>query len=323
MRTSRSEPLSKDALDTSRAAAAPELAVLQTAVASGDGAAVLAVFSKVADRDDHAYAVDVVANVEGSDSFLEELAASEDQSTSLASTLYAARLVVAGWNIRSAYRAQHVSREQFDDFHEHLRRAERILIDVTAKDPANTSAWVQRLLTARGLELGQAEARRRFDQLGHAVPSLYAAEAHLVQQLCPKWGGSLDKMHAFTKERAAASTPGSLSPLSIVEGHIEHWIELEKGAGAGYFAQPGVREEIYDAAERSVRHPDFRPGYCWIVAHNVFAFVFSLMKDYQAAASHFEIVHNLIATPYWSYVGDEHAVFLHHRARALREGVAT
>lgn len=39
----------------------------------------------------------------------------------VAGTLLGAHLIKEGWRIRTAARATHVSQEQFDAFHEHLR----------------------------------------------------------------------------------------------------------------------------------------------------------------------------------------------------------
>ncbi|HZC26279.1 MAG TPA: hypothetical protein VE287_04605 [Actinopolymorphaceae bacterium] len=321
MPASRPDTADSGDLVVDAAAAAPELSALRTAVAQRDWPEVSGFLSRLSDPDDREYAVRIVAMVNDSDDFLRDMAAAEGAASTVASTLYAARLVQAGWSIRTSYRAKHVSREQFAGFHDHLRRAERILIDVTAKDPANSSAWAQRLVTARGLELGQAEVRRRFDQVRRHVPHLYAAEVEFLQQLCPKWSGNLEKMWEFARECLTTSTPGSLSPLTIVEGHLEQWSETESNrTPSSYFTRPDVRDEINEAAERSVRHPDFRPGYRWIVAHNLFALAFSLMQDHQAAAPHFRRLGNLIATPYWSYFGDERALFRQHRAAALRHG---
>ncbi len=177
----------------------PALVGLHDAVTCGDWPAIAAFFAGVPDPDDRDYVVYVIAETEGSEEFLRAAADRAEPESTLAVTLYAARLVVVGWNVRGGLRAQYVGREQFDTFHDRLRRAERLLIDVTARDPADTSAWAWRLKTARGLELGQAEARRRYDRLARTAPHMYTAQAQLVQQLCPKWGGTFEAVPLCAK----------------------------------------------------------------------------------------------------------------------------
>lgn len=119
----------------------------------------------------------------------------------------------------------------------------------------------ERLSTARGLELGHAEARRRYDQVSRVVPHLYTAQAELLQQLCPKWGGTFAQAHAFAQECAVAAPPGSLSQLVVIEAHLEHSFAANSDiAAVSYLARPEVREEIEDAVGRSVENSDFRPG---------------------------------------------------------------
>src|SRR5258708_1470985 len=124
----------------------PELRDLRFAVGRRDWPAVAAFFAGVTDPDDHEYATRVIADTPDSEQFL------ETAPGTLGRTLYAARLISVGWDVRTGARARHVSPEQFAGFHDYLRRAERILIDVTALEPANSTAWCQRLKINRGLE---------------------------------------------------------------------------------------------------------------------------------------------------------------------------
>ncbi|MBT8227861.1 MAG: hypothetical protein KJO75_20525, partial [Dactylosporangium sp.] len=63
----------------------------------------------------------------------------------------AERLVNVGWAVRTAARAKQVGREQFALLHAFLGRAERLLIDATAREPGNVEAWRLRQATAMGL----------------------------------------------------------------------------------------------------------------------------------------------------------------------------
>ncbi|GAA0710576.1 hypothetical protein Drose_02200 [Dactylosporangium roseum] len=304
-------------IDFDPAAPFPELRQLWQAVQERNWPAVAAFFDGLTDPDDQTYATTLIAEIAGSEHFLWSVV--ESGGGTLARTLLAARLIVAGWEIRTAARAQHVSREQFAAFHDHLRRAERILIDVTALEPANVPAWVARLKTNRGLQLGLAEARRRYDRLSRHVPHVYAAQGSLVQQFCQKWGGSDEQAHRFGVECMRGGPEGSLASLALVEAHIEIGMDWDDDRKlVAHLRQADVRAELHEAADRSVRHPAFRRGgYHAITAHNLFALVFSKMGDFRAAADHFQFVGDH-GTGFWGYFGDEKVVFSAMRSKTLK-----
>jgi hypothetical protein len=115
-----------------------------------------------------------MTEVAGVERLLTEVA-SRDDSHTLPQVLLAARHISMGGQARTGLRARHASRNQFAVFHDHLRRAEQLLIEVVAREPANAMAWALRVTTAMGLELGQSEARRRYDRLAASYPSLQRA----------------------------------------------------------------------------------------------------------------------------------------------------
>ncbi|GAA2622002.1 hypothetical protein GCM10010399_61510 [Dactylosporangium fulvum] len=295
----------------------PELRQLRQAVNERNWPAVVAFFDGRTDPDDRTYATTLIAEISGSERFLQPVVDSDGGT--LARTLLAERLIVVGWEVRTSARAEHVSRKQFATFHEYLRRAERLLIDVTALEPANAPAWVARLKTNRGLQLGLAEARRRYDRLSRHVPHVYAAQGSLVQQLCQKWGGSDEQAHRFGLECMRGGPDGSLASLALVEAHIEIGMDWDDDRKlVAYLQRSDVRAELNEAADRSVRHSAFRrDGYHAITAHNLFALVFSKMGDFRAAAEHFRFVGDH-GTGFWDYFGDEKVVFSAMRSKTLQ-----
>ncbi len=296
----------------------PELRQLRQSVIARDWPAVATFFGGLTDPNDQAYAGAFVSEIDGSEEFLRAVA--ESERSQLARALYGNRLIVVGWNIRSALRAQHVSREQFAAFHEHLRQAERILIDVTAEEPGNPVAWVGRLKTCRGLQLGLPEARRRYDRLSRHTPYVYNAQASLVQQLCTKWGGSDEQARTFGLECLRRGPEGSLGALALLEAHLEIALETGLRQVGVYLQRPDVRAEIDEAAARSVRHPAFRAdGYLAITAHNLFALVYSKMGEHAVAAEHFRAAAGHGSGLYWDYFGDDKATaFETEQARAWK-----
>jgi hypothetical protein len=242
-----------------------------------------------------------------------------DPSDTLVAAMLGSCLVDYAWEIRTALRAEHVSREQFQRMHQILRRAEPILIDAAAYDPTDCAVWATRLSTAMGLELGQSESRRRYDRLAETDPHHLPAQSALLQRLAPKWGGSYDAMHAFALEAMRSAPPGAHNGSLVPEAHLEHLSWLEGEEYQRYCQDPRVNQEIREAGARSVLHPAFQRSYGWVGAHNMFAAGFSVIGDHAAAAPHFRAVGHLASEAGWSYFGDDSiAAFRKHRDLAFR-----
>ncbi|MFF1543555.1 hypothetical protein [Streptomyces sp. NPDC058291] len=294
----------------------PELIPLRTAAQAGDWPAVRAFFAGLASVDELASASSLLADIAGVENLLER-AVAEDPGDPLPRALLAERYVYIGWDIRSGARAQHVSQDQFAQFHDWLRRAEQLLIEVCAEHPDHAPAWTARLMTARGLQLGQAEARRRYDRLSARHPHHYRAQTQLLQQVCPKWGGSWEAAHGFARECATAAPDGSNSAALVALAHIERWLDLDSGEDAAYMRTPSVRDDLRYAAQVSVLHPAHRPDWNSIGAHNAFAFAFSLGNHWADAAPHFAFLGDRASESPWYYLPDKTSSFLKCRKAAL------
>ncbi|WP_406123146.1 hypothetical protein [Streptomyces sp. NBC_00989] len=257
-----------------------------------------------------------LATLDGVETYLER-AAAEHPADPLPRTLLAERYIRIGWAIRSRHRAQHVSRDQFDQFHDWLRRAERLLIDVCAEQPDHPAAWTARLLTARGLELGQTEARRRYDRLSAHHPHHFPAQSQLLQQVCPKWSGSWEATHAFAQECVAAAPAGAHAGAVVAEAHIEHWADLDGVEQRTYMRSVSVRDELRAAARASVLHPDHAPGWSWIAADSAFAMAFSIGGHVEDAAAHFVSLEDRVTSYQWQYLPGWKAAFVKYRKSAL------
>jgi hypothetical protein len=303
--------------DFDAAAAHPELASVRTAAAAGDWPTVSSFFDGLADDESRAFVEDDVTNVLGIESSLHELVKTDD-SAALPSILFAGRHVKLAWDARTSADAGDLSHAQFDNFTEHLRIAERVLIEVTARHPENVRAWSWRLVTARGLELGQSETRRRYDRLAAHNPQHYPAQLELLQQLCPKWGGTWDAAQGFARAAMESAAPGSHNPALVVVAHLEQWVGLGRGTvGSGYLQQSSVVDEISEAAEASVLHPDYRQRFGWVNVQGVFAMAFSLIGDNSRASVHFHALGNHASNAPWEYFDDTVAEFEKRRASAL------
>jgi hypothetical protein len=298
----------------------PELGTATAALAAGDWVSFRNLFMAL----DWGGRSAICANVDTDErvgNFLRAVAEA-DATDMVAATVLASHLINAGWKMRTAARASHVSAEQFRVFHDFVRRAERILIDVTALEPALVTAWEHRLTTARALGLGQAEARRRYDRLAKVVPNHLPGQSRLLQQLCPKWSGTFEKAHAFGRECMLSAPEGAVNAVIVAEGHIERWLELESGEDKAYIQSPAVRAGLAEAADRSVLHPAFQRTHGWVSALNHFACALSMARDWQRAAACFVAMGPYATNSPWSYLGDPPQVFVVYRNQAMREAGA-
>jgi hypothetical protein len=301
-----------------RAAPYPELVTLRAALRAHDWGAVRALYDP-ADWDTRNLLISDASDQEDVQSFLRDVV-TRDRDDLVAATMLATRTVVMGWGIRTTARAKNVSAAQFRAFFEHLREAEQVLISVCARDPGLTSAWCERLVTARGLQLGLSEARRRYARLAEVTPHFAPAQSQLLQMLCPKWSGDFPTMHAFATQCVEQAPAGSLSGVVVVEGHLEHWLDL-KGAERDQYLDDAVRDQIRAAGERSVLHADFRHVPGWVGAMSTFALGYSVIGDWTAAKRCFTELGPFASERYWENWtdgADKH--FLRNRAKAMEQG---
>ncbi|MET7380592.1 hypothetical protein ABZT08_17525 [Streptomyces sp. NPDC005526] len=306
--------------DFELASAYPEVAWVRQAAAAWDWAALRQYVDSLPPGTDRAFVVRVISEVPGVEQSLRELVAAAPYDV-FALTVLGAREIQVGWGIRTAARAEQVSREQFAAFHERLREAEKLLIRATALDPTQDAAWAERLNTARGLQLGQNEARRRYDRLAAHHPHHFTGQARLLQQLCPKWGGSWENAHGFARECLLGAPAGALNGGLVAETHVEHWLDLPAGQErTDYLRRPHVHAELVEAAERSVSHPEFRRPYGWVTVQGSFAALFSLIGDRARAAEHFRALGNLASEYPWAYLGKPAEAYVKHRDAALARG---
>ncbi|MET9957489.1 hypothetical protein ABZ128_00070 [Streptomyces sp. NPDC006326] len=303
----------------------PALGALRDAVRRRDWDAVSAAFDAHPDEDDRAVACRVVADLPH-EGFLRQ-AVDHDPRGPLARCLLADRLIQAGWARRTAYAAQYVSQEQFEDFHAHLRRAELLLIDVCAEHPQYALGWYLRVITSRGLQLGLGETRRRHERLAEHHPHHYAGQQQLLQQICPKWGGTWEAAHGFAAECTKASPPGSPNGALIAVAQMEQYLDVREKEGdrvaETYLRTAAAHQALVEAAAHSVLHPSARAGaYQSVNAHSAFAAAHCAAGRHAEAAPHFRALGDRASAFPWGYIGggDHEAEFARHRKTALAKG---
>jgi hypothetical protein len=286
-----------------RAAAYPEIAGLRAALRRRDWPACRAVLDQL-EQMARSDALHACAGEVGLEDFLRAVLAA-DVTDASAAALLGHHLIHVGWEIRSGFYAEQVSAQQFRQFHDWLRRAELVLIDAAARHPKDPAIWTARLLTARGLQLGLAEARRRLDRALAAQPHHLPAQLQFLQSACPKWDGTWELVHGFAREAMLAAPPGSPHAVLVVHAHVEHIFGADDTDVFRYLANDAIRAEIYEAAHRSIWHPEFRHGPGWLPALSAFAMIFTMLDDRRSAATAFAGLGNLASDYPWNQVGND------------------
>jgi hypothetical protein len=287
----------------------PELRRLREAAGRGDWPAMAAILGPVRARGDEERLTWLVDGVETvGEGWLLPLADRYPEDA-LAQLVAGSRQVAWAWEARSSARASRVTQEQFKLFHERLTRAEDLLYAAVELDPALAAPWCQLLMTARGLEHGPDVARRRFEAGTARDPFHVGIHSQMLQQLCAKWGGSHEEMHAFARDSMLKAPAGSAMGLLVAIAHLENWLDLPREEDAAYLRRPEVLESLRGAAARSVDHPAFAPTSTPYPALNAFAMAFLLAGDRAAARRMFERIGDQVTKTPWQYMGDPGAVF--------------
>lgn len=217
--------------------------------------------------------------------------------------LLGSRTIHRAWAVRTAARARHVSQEQFAQFHALLSEAEEHLYDAARLDPGSAAPWSFLLTVGRGLEVGPEVSLRRFEAVIAREPAHLGAHRQRLQQLCRKWGGSHEQMHAFAREAMLGSSSPELG-LLVAEAHIEQWLDLGGDApGREYLHNPYVRQSLIDAASRSIGRPDYAPARNPYLGFNTFAFAFSLAGLFPAASHAFAATRGVVTKAPWQFLG--------------------
>lgn len=282
----------------------PEFAALRDALRAGDWGGAEEVL-RAFEPDTAAYAISLIGEIDGVETLLQDGVA-DDPGSACARTTLAMRYVMIGWAIRTGARAENVSREQFEGFRTWLVAAEQLLIDACALEPGFAPAWGVRVLTARALEVGPAEAWRRFERVRGISPHDLPAQIHMLEYLLPKWAGDDEQSRGFAFETAEQAPPGSPSGALVALYHLERWLELDGGdPGREYMRGASVVQELQDAAARSVRHEQHGGGPLGIQAHSAFAMAFWLADRPDEAAAHFAAMEGRMTDLPWTYAFDD------------------
>jgi hypothetical protein len=270
-------------------------------MAAADWPTVQTILRQATGHDDLSFLIGAAAGVPASEQWLPDIVRN-NLDDPLPLLVQGVRHIGWAWEARTGRLAEYVDADQFALFFERLRIAEDCLQSVVRREPDNATAWASLITTARGLQLGPAESRRRFDQAIMAHPGHLTAHNMMLQNLCAKWSGSHEAMFDFARTAFSGAAPGSDLGVMIAYAHLERMITYDTVAEMfGYLRSAEVATELAAAADRSVRHAQYKRTRYWAVVHNTFAAVLGVSRQWRAAAYMFDVVEDTVTESPWRY----------------------
>ncbi|MEE1792774.1 hypothetical protein PUR28_18750 [Streptomyces sp. BE308] len=297
----------------------PDARRVREAAEAGDWATVRDVLDARPESEDRTGLLWAVGDVAGTERWITDVVAAEPQAP-LPRLVAAVRHISWAWEARTGARASHVSQEQFQLFHDRLATAETWLYEVAECEPGWTSPWYALQVTGRGLQVEADVARRRFEAAVRRDPHHLGAHQQRLQQVCEKWGGSHEDMHAFARASAFAAPGGALLGQLVAVAHLEHWLALDSGPDFRYIGRPEVVASLAEAADHSIRHPDFVRGRGWLQVYNTFAMAFSLAGDVASARECFRATEGRVTEFPWNYLNGADPAKAYKKYRAYAGG---
>ncbi|WP_256355851.1 hypothetical protein [Streptomyces sp. PKU-EA00015] len=293
----------------------PDVRRVREAAAAADWTTVREVLEARPESEDRTELLWAVGDTAGVERWIAGVLEAEPEAT-LPRLVAGIRHISWGWEARTGARAKDVSREQFEVFHSRLRTAEQWLYEVAEREPQWTSPWYGLQITGRGLQVGQTTARRRFEATVRRDRHHLGAHQQQLQQVCDKWGGSHEEMHAFARESAFSAPGGTPLGQLVAIAHIEEWLSLDDGPDAVYMRRPEVTASLREAADHSFRHPDFVRRGGWIQVLNTFAMAFSLAGDNTAARDCFQATGGRVTEFPWYYLNGSDPAAAYRKQRS-------
>jgi hypothetical protein len=254
-----------------------------------------------------------LAEVDGLQDWIVPAAEGKPEYRATALLVAGARNIAWGWEARTRARAKDVSREQWRVFHERLEVAEEQLLQAAESRPQWVAPWRQLLTSGRGMSLGPVVNETRRDAALRRDPLDVPAHIEWVSYLQPRWNGEEGQALSFARQAFARAPQGHRMGCVIAFAHIEDWVESSR---SDCLKTPRIQQELRDAAEAGILHPDYvrRPG--WQYDFNLFAMALSLAGERRTARQVFKTLDGAMTRRPWSYLDQPEEQFARFRDRA-------
>lgn len=287
------------------------LALLEAAGA-GDWAAVKAALAPFdLGRDDQV--LGELADLDGVQDWIGRAVEEDPEHRATALLISGARHVSWGWEARTRARAVDVTPEQWRVFRERLHIAEEQLLEAAELRPDWITPWRRLLTSGRGISRGPAVNEARLAAALRRDPLHLETHVEWVSYLQPRWSGEPGEALAFARAASAEAPAGHRLNCVLAVAHIEDWFESDR---QNCLVTPEIQDELLEAAERSVLHPDYerRPG--WQQDFNVFAMALSLASERIALPNVFRALDGACTPWPWRYMAEPEKMYARARRNA-------
>jgi hypothetical protein len=218
----------------------------------------------------------------------------EEPASALAHMVRGRHLVHWAWIARSHLRAQHVEREQFELFLARLNQSWASFERSIELDSDDGSTYALMIDAAKGLQLGLESVTELYNKAQTRRPWQQIAHSSMVQALAKKWGaGSADTMLDFARYVTRSAPEGAGVHVVIPEAHVEAWMDADDS----YWQRREVRDEVMQAAARSIDLPSFDSPWMTRV-RSAFAYCYCRFNDRERARAEFERIGPVVAGPF-------------------------
>ncbi|MBB4893183.1 hypothetical protein FHS39_002214 [Streptomyces olivoverticillatus] len=220
------------------------------------------------------------------------------------------------WEVRSAARANAVSRDQFQGFFALLQDAAPVIGAAIELNPADPVPWRIALTHALGTQASREVFDSYWEEAVARAPHHFGCHSVALQYLCEKWYGSHEEMFAFAENAAEQALPGSKLHALPLKAAVEYLVVAsagtrEKDPSDGTVPQARIDAAIRRAQELSAHYeagdPEIAP------VRNDLALMLLLHERWSESLEQFRAI-GVHATEFpWVYFGDPRKEFLDFR----------
>lgn len=215
------------------------------------------------------------------------------------------------WEIRTGYRARHVSEDQFRAFFTLLEDAVPVIVAAAELNPTDPVPWEVALTHARGIQAPRDVFDAYWAQAVARAPHHYGCHATALQYLCDKWYGSHEEMFAFAEQAADGALPGSKLHALPLMAAVEYEVVSDDSTEDGPVDRARIEAAVARALELSSWYEPGDPDAAGFRNHLALMLIFA--ERWTEALEVFRAIGVHARSFPWGYVGEARKEFLEFR----------
>lgn len=215
------------------------------------------------------------------------------------------------WEVRTGYRARHVSEDQFRAFFTLLEDAVPVIAAAAELNPTDPVPWQVALTHARGIQAPRDVFDAYWAEAVARAPHHYGCHATALQYLCDKWYGSHEEMFAFAEQAAEGALPGSKLHALPLMAAIEYGVVSDDSTEDGPIDRARVDAAVARALELSSWYEPGDPDAAGFRNHLALMLIFA--ERWTEALEVFRAIGVHARSFPWGYVGEARKEFLEFR----------